>query len=118
MKKSSRIFCFKKCVSDTCKSLNINNLKWFEYKFYIAITSYMVLIYGTQFWFAESLEEIWVVIQKASRSFRQLGRNSSHICTARLEACRPMVWRKKRQPTPLFLPRESSGQKSLVGLCP
>lgn len=46
-----------------------------------------------QFWFAEFLEEIWVVIQKASRSFRQLGRNSSHICTARLEVCRPMVKR-------------------------
>ena len=27
-------------------------------------------------------------------------------------------WRKKWQPTPVFLPRESHGQRSLVGYCP
>ena len=27
-------------------------------------------------------------------------------------------WRRKWQPTPVFLPRESHGQRSLVGCCP
>ena len=27
-------------------------------------------------------------------------------------------WRRKWQPTPVFLPRESRGQRSLVGCCP
>ena len=29
-----------------------------------------------------------------------------------------IVWRRKWQPTPVFLPRESQGQKSLVGCRP
>ena len=28
-----------------------------------------------------------------------------------------MPWRRKWQPTPVFLPRESQGQRSLVGCC-
>jgi len=28
---------------------------------------------------------------------------------------RKIPWRKKRQPTPVFLPRESHGQRSLAG---
>ena len=28
------------------------------------------------------------------------------------------LWRRKWQPTPVFLPRESRGQRSLVGCCP
>ena len=28
------------------------------------------------------------------------------------------VWRRQWQPTPVFLPRESLGQRSLVGCCP
>ena len=28
------------------------------------------------------------------------------------------TWRRKWQPTPVFLPRESCGQRSLVGCCP
>ena len=27
-------------------------------------------------------------------------------------------WRRKRQPTPVFLPRESCEQRNLVGCCP
>ena len=30
----------------------------------------------------------------------------------------PSNWRRKWQPTPVFLPRESRGQRSLVGCCP
>ena len=29
-----------------------------------------------------------------------------------------MPWRRKWQPTPVFLPRKSHGQRSLVGYCP
>ena len=29
-----------------------------------------------------------------------------------------IIWRRKWQPTPVFLPRESRGQRSLVGCCP
>ena len=32
-------------------------------------------------------------------------------------ACMPMHGRRKWQPTPVFLPRESQGQRSLVGCC-
>ena len=31
---------------------------------------------------------------------------------------RGLTWRRKWQPTPVFLPRESCGQRSLVGCCP
>ena len=31
---------------------------------------------------------------------------------------RKIHWRRKWQPTPVFLPRESHGQRSLVGFCP
>ena len=33
-------------------------------------------------------------------------------------ACESNEWRRKWQPTPVFLPRESHGQRSLVGFCP
>ena len=29
-----------------------------------------------------------------------------------------VIWRRKRQPTPVFLPGESCGRRSLVGCCP
>ena len=29
-----------------------------------------------------------------------------------------LMWRRKWQPTPVFLPTESCGQRSLVGCCP
>ena len=32
--------------------------------------------------------------------------------------CTNLAWRRKWQPTPVFLPRESCGQRSLVGCCP
>jgi len=34
------------------------------------------------------------------------------------EELMPSNWRRKWQPTPVFLPRESRGQRSLVGCCP
>ena len=33
-------------------------------------------------------------------------------------AIKNISWRRKWQPTPVFLPRESCGQRSLVGCCP
>ena len=32
--------------------------------------------------------------------------------------CSPLNWRSKWQPTPVFWPGESQGQRSLVGCCP
>ena len=32
--------------------------------------------------------------------------------------CREGPWRRKWQPTPGFLPRESHGQRTLAGCCP
>ena len=37
------------------------------------------------------------------------------LFTKDLEAC---VWRRKRQPTPVFMPGESHGPRSLVGYNP
>ena len=34
-----------------------------------------------------------------------------------LKSYQPVKWRRKWQPTPVFLPRESCGQRSLVGCC-
>ena len=45
-----------------------------------------------------------------SIGLHRVGHNWSDV------AC--MHWRRKRQSTPVFLPRESHGQRSLVGCCP
>ena len=46
-----------------------------------------------------------------------------HACRCRRQESDPWVgkippWRRKRQPTPIFLPGESRGQRSLVGYSP
>ena len=38
-----------------------------------------------------------------------------HDCVASLSLFTFMPWRRKWQPTPVFLPGESQGQRSLVG---
>ena len=48
----------------------------------------------------------WAAVHRVSESWTQLKRLSLHAC---------MHWRRKWQPTPVFLPGESQGQKSLVG---
>ena len=39
-------------------------------------------------------------------------------CRCRRHRVRKIRWRKKWQPTPVFLPGESHGQRSLVGYSP
>ena len=34
------------------------------------------------------------------------------------KVCEIYIWRREWQPTPVFLPRESHGQGSLVDCCP
>ena len=41
-----------------------------------------------------------------------------HSSKASILQCSAFFWRRKLQPTPVFLPRESCGQRSLVGCCP
>ena len=45
-----------------------------------------------------------------------------HLCVKNINdeliALATILWRRKWQPTPVFLPRESHGQRSLVGCCP
>ena len=48
----------------------------------------------------------WAAIYGVAQSWTQLKRLSRHAC---------MHWRRKWQPTPVFLPGESHGQRSLVG---
>ena len=48
----------------------------------------------------------WAAVHGVAQSRTQLKRLSMHAC---------MYWRRKWQPTPVFLPGESQGQKSLVG---
>lgn len=94
--KNPKMFCFKKYISDTCKSPNINNLKQFDYKFYTAITSDIALICKVS---ASVLvcRIPWVNLGRDSEvwladPFRQLWRNSSHLlCPPRLEVCRPVL---------------------------
>ena len=40
-----------------------------------------------------------------------------HDCATSLSLFSFMHWRRKWQPTPVFLPRESQGRGSLVGCC-
>ena len=42
-------------------------------------------------------------------------RRVGHDCTTALSLFTFMHWRRKRQPTPVFLPGESQGRGSLVG---
>ena len=46
----------------------------------------------------------WAAVHGVAQSRTQLKRLSMHAC---------MYWRRKWQPTPVFLPGESQGQKSL-----
>ena len=48
----------------------------------------------------------WAAVHRVAQSRTRLKRLSIHAC---------MHWRRKWQPTPLFLPGESQGQRSLVG---
>ena len=48
----------------------------------------------------------WAAIYGVTQSWTRLKRLSRHAC---------MHWRRKWQPTPVFLPGESQGQRSLVG---
>ena len=41
-----------------------------------------------------------------------------HNSKASILRCLAFFWRRKWQPSPVFLPRESCGQRSLVGCCP
>ena len=41
-----------------------------------------------------------------------------HNTICQLYLSKAGVWRRKRQPTPVILPRESCGQRILVGCCP
>ena len=43
---------------------------------------------------------------------KNLKKNKLYMCV------RKIPWRRKWQPTPVFLPRESHGQRSLVGYSP
>ena len=42
----------------------------------------------------------------------------AHTCPPCFRPPTPQYWRRKWQPTPVFLPREPCGQRSLVGCCP
>ena len=44
-------------------------------------------------------------------------RRVGHDCTTSLSLFSFMHWRRKWQPTPVFLPGESQGRWSLVGCC-
>ena len=48
----------------------------------------------------------WAAVHGVAQSWTRLKRLSVHAC---------MHWTRKWRPTPVFLPGESQGQKSLVG---
>ena len=50
----------------------------------------------------------WAVVHRVAQSQTRLKWFSRHAC---------MHWRRKWQPTPVFLPGEFQGQRSLVGCC-
>ena len=54
----------------------------------------------------------------AGRFFTIWATREAHGVHAKLLQCDPKDWRRKWQPTPVFLPGESHGQRSLVGCSP
>ena len=55
----------------------------------------------------------WAAVHGVSKSPTRVG----HDWTTSLSLFTFMPWRRKWQPTPVFLPGESQGQRSLVGCC-
>ena len=64
-------------------------------------------------WATREALELWII--QSSKKIKAL-RSSAipSLFSVFLSVCRKMTW----QPTPVFLPREFRGQKSLVGCCP
>ena len=57
----------------------------------------------------------WMEEPGGLRSMGSLG--VGHDCVTSLSLFSCIHWKRKWQPTPLFLPGESQGQGSLVGCC-
>ena len=60
-----------------------------------------------------SRQEYWSGLPFPSPLCSPWGRKESDMTEASLNAC--MHWRRKWLPTPVFLPGESQGQRSVVG---
>ena len=65
---------------------------------------------------AESKEELKNLLMKVKESER--AGLKLNIQKTKIMASSPMPWRRAWQPTPVFLPGESHGQRSLVGYSP
>ena len=50
----------------------------------------------------------WAAVHRVTQSWTRLKQLSMHAC---------MHWRRKWQPTPVFLPRECQGWRTLIGCC-
>ncbi|KAI4549284.1 hypothetical protein MG293_001614 [Ovis ammon polii] len=60
--------------------------------------------------------EHWKAKQSKEQTLKNFNSNSINITTSEGERAPAQVhWRRKQQPTPVFLPGESQGQRSLVG---
>ena len=61
-------------------------------------------------------------VHRVAQSQTRLKRLSTHICQCRRRGLGPWLrnipWRRKWQPTPVFMPGESHGQRSLAGYGP
>ena len=88
----------------------------------------MLSLFAFNFLFWKSMEN-WITIEQFSAKSSSSGiTNCYHVtisalcvcvCTHTFCLCMYMsTWRRKWHPTPVFLPRESCGQRSLVGCCP
>ena len=63
-------------------------------------------------------ENLVMINMLAIRDTLGCGAYQSSISTEEKYLSYPLKWRRKWQLTPVFLPRESCGQRSLVGCCP
>ena len=71
-----------------------------------------MLALGQEFFSNNSLFVSTNAIDCPSYKHRLL--QSVHLCIFLIFTCSPFFWRRKWQPTPVFLPRESCEQRSLV----
>ena len=74
-----------------------------------------MLALGQEFFSNNSLFVSTNAIDCPSYKHRLL--QSVHLCIFLIFTCSPFFWRRKWQPTPVFLPRESCEQRRLVSCC-
>ena len=61
--------------------------------------------------------DLYVAVQLSLHQLLKVMRDTDHFSLSQDITLRTLDWRRKWQPTPVFLPGESQGWQNLVGCC-